>query len=72
MRKRLEQRLKELEQELEKGQKQLVQLDEQRNTMEKTLLRISGAIQVLKEELEEQTDETPTEMISESNGQEVS
>ena len=52
MKERLENRLKALEEELEKGQGQLQQLDDQRDTLEKTLLRISGAIQVLKEELE--------------------
>ncbi|MEM9339225.1 MAG: hypothetical protein AAGA66_10890 [Bacteroidota bacterium] len=72
MKERLEQRLSDLKQELEKGQNQLVQLDEQRSKMEKTLLRISGAIQVLKEELEGQTEEHPAEKMPELNGQEVS
>lgn len=53
MRERLEKRLAELEKEMATGQEQLQQLDEQRSALEKTLLRISGAIQVLKEELEQ-------------------
>jgi len=51
MKKQLEKRLALLEKEMEAGQEQLRQLDEQRNKLTSTLLRISGAIQVLKEEL---------------------
>lgn len=51
MRNRLEQRLAELRQEFEKGQQALADLDAQRDNLRQTLLRISGAIQVLEEEL---------------------
>lgn len=52
MRERLEQRLQELRGEFETGQRMLGELEQQRLGLEKTLLRISGAIQVLEEELE--------------------
>lgn len=51
MREQLEQRLRELRLELENGQRMLADLEKQRVNLEKTLLRISGAIQVLEEEL---------------------
>ena len=51
MRERLEQRLEELRTEFEKGQQMLQELDTQAATVRQTLLRISGAIQVLEEEL---------------------
>ena len=49
MKQQVDLRLQELEEELQKGQQQLHELDQQRSNLEKTLLRISGAIQVLKE-----------------------
>lgn len=51
MQERLEHRLKELKAEFEAGQRMLTELETKRLEMEKTLLRISGAIQVLEEEL---------------------
>jgi uncharacterized coiled-coil protein SlyX len=51
MRERLEQRLAELRTEFESGQQTLDQLETQATTVRQTLLRISGAIQVLEEEL---------------------
>ena len=51
MRERLEQRLGELRSEFEKGQQTLEGLEAQSATAHQTLLRISGAIQVLEEEL---------------------
>jgi len=60
MKKQLEKRLAKLEQEMAAGKEQLEQLEEQRNKLTNTLLRISGAIQVLKEELG-QEDNTGTE-----------
>lgn len=45
----LEQRLAALRAELTRGQEQLAQLDLQRQDTRDTLLRISGAIQVLEE-----------------------
>lgn len=67
MRERLEQRLAELRAEFERGQQTLDELETKATTVRQTLLRISGAIQVLEEELgdtgqnsSEQEDETVT------------
>lgn len=46
-------RLSQLKSELEKGQEQMALLDQRRQELRDTMLRISGAIQVL-EELREQ------------------
>lgn len=51
MRERLQQRLAELRTEFESGQQTLDQLETQATSVRQTLLRISGAIQVLEEEL---------------------
>lgn len=51
MRERLEQRLAELRAEFESGQQAVEDLEAQATTVRQTLLRISGAIQVLEEEL---------------------
>jgi hypothetical protein len=45
----IQDRLKGLQTELETGQKMLAELDAKRATLINTLLRIEGAIQVLKE-----------------------
>ena len=42
-------RLVQLKQELEKGQQQMALLDQRRQELRDTILRISGAIQVLEE-----------------------
>ena len=49
---RLNKRLYQLQQDYEKGQAQLEKLDMERKQLYETLLRISGAMQVLKEEVE--------------------
>ncbi len=51
MKQQLEQRLKELREEFESGQRALAELEAQQMNIRNTLLRISGAIQVLEEEL---------------------
>ena len=51
MREQLEGRLAALKEEYQAGQKMLADLDRQREQLNATLLRISGAIQVLEEEL---------------------
>ena len=51
MKERLEKRLSELQAEFERGQQMLAELEEKQANMRESLLRISGAIQVLKEEL---------------------
>ena len=49
MKESLEKRLAELEQEYQAGQKMLAELDEKRQGLTSTLLRIQGAMQVLRE-----------------------
>ncbi len=51
MKQQLEQRLKELRAERETGQKTLDELETKEKDLRSTLLRISGAIKVLEEEL---------------------
>jgi chromosome segregation ATPase len=66
MREQLENRLEELRAELEAGQKMLNDLDTKRENLRQTLLRISGAIQVLEEELAKSADQQPGEPSSSS------
>jgi len=49
MKEQIADRLKTLQAEYEAGQKMLAELDARRSTLTTTLLRIEGAIQVLKE-----------------------
>jgi len=49
MREQLEKRLDELKAEYEQGEKMLSDLDARREQVRQTLLRISGAIQILEE-----------------------
>lgn len=49
MKEKLEERLKKLKAEFESGQKMLADLEAQQANLKTTLLRISGAIQVLEE-----------------------
>lgn len=49
MKEQMEARIKELKTELESGQKAMEELEVQRTNVMYTLLRISGAIQVLEE-----------------------
>lgn len=51
MKEQLQQRLQSLRSEFEAGQKMLADLESQQVKVRETLLRISGAIQVLEEEL---------------------
>lgn len=46
---RVEERLAELQREYEAGQKMLAELDAKRQGLQTTLLRIEGAMQVLRE-----------------------
>ena len=57
MKRELEARLKELKEEYQKGQGQLVALEQDTASLKNTLLRISGAIQVLQELLGDKTSE---------------
>lgn len=51
MREQLERRLAELKKEFTAGRARATELEQQQTTLHQTLLRISGAIQVLEEEL---------------------
>ena len=51
MREQLERRLEELKEEFESGQKMLAEAEARAEAIRQSLLRISGAIQVLEEEL---------------------
>lgn len=51
MKEQLEQRLAELKAEFESGQKAIADLEAKQANLRDTLLRISGAIQILEEEL---------------------
>lgn len=51
MKEQLEKRLAELKAEFESGQKTMVDLETKKANLRDTLLRISGAIQILEEEL---------------------
>jgi predicted nuclease with TOPRIM domain len=52
MREQLEQRLQQLRTEYDAGQQMLAELEAKQRTLRDTLLRISGAMQVLQEMLE--------------------
>ena len=51
MKEQLKQRLEQLKAEFESGQKMLADLEAKQTELRQSLLRISGAIQVLEEEL---------------------
>lgn len=59
MREQLQARLEELKREFETGQARLRDLETQEARLRETMLRISGAIQVLEEELAGAQPETP-------------
>lgn len=58
MRERIKQRLTELQNELATGQKMQAELDAKRAELQTTMLRIEGAIQIIKEML--QAEPAPT------------
>jgi predicted nuclease with TOPRIM domain len=59
----LHHRLQQLRQEYRKGEQKLQQLDQERQSLYETMLRIAGAIQVLQEELEKLNGQTETEVL---------
>lgn len=61
MKSKLEERLSALKEEHETGQKMLADLDAKRKQLTDTMLRIEGAIQVLKDLLAEETTAHATE-----------
>ncbi len=63
MRDQLEKRLSELKKEFEEGQRMLSEVETKRENLRQSLLRISGAIQVLEEELTKEAQ--PPEPLAE-------
>lgn len=63
MKQQLEQRLNQLKAEFESGQKSLAELESQQMNLRNTMLRISGAIQVLEEELAKSNELNNREQI---------
>jgi chromosome segregation ATPase len=59
MREQLQSRLNGLKTEFENGQRQLAEVENQAASLRQTLLRISGAIQVLEEELSKAEGDEP-------------
>ena len=59
-------RLEELKEELAKGQKRLETLDRERQDVRDTMLRISGAIQVLEELIRKRNGKESVEALVES------
>jgi len=70
MKEQLQKRLTELKSEFEAGQKMMTELESKQSNLRDTLLRISGAIQILEEEINrvdeilEPVQETPVEIIN--------
>jgi hypothetical protein len=62
MKEQVDKRLAELKNEFERGQKILEDLDARREQAKQSLLRISGAIQVLEEILKEE-EQSKSEMV---------
>ena len=65
MKTELEKRLATLKSEYETGQKMLTELEQKRSQLEATMLRISGAIQVIEELLAPETEKTEKPEYSE-------
>jgi len=71
MKKQLENRLQSLQKEFEKGQQKLEELEVESGNLRQTILRISGAIQVLKEELEKFEEVKKSDLKPIINNQEI-
>ncbi len=56
MKPQLEQRLEQLKSEFDSGQKMMADLESQQSNLKSTMLRISGAIQVLEEILQKERE----------------
>ena len=63
MKEQLEKRLAELKAEFESGQKVMAELDTKQANLRDTLLRISGAIQILEEEIGKTREEEKTREV---------
>jgi predicted nuclease with TOPRIM domain len=67
MREQIQARLEELKKELETGQAQLQQVEMQRSYLHETVLRISGAVQVLEDLLREEQSGGPARSAPDEN-----
>jgi hypothetical protein len=67
MKEQIEIRLQQLKTEFEAGQKMLAETEQRKINLEQTLLRISGAIQVLEELLENKQASLDGAVPAESN-----
>jgi len=67
MNEKLQARLTDLKQEFQRGQAQLQELERQQSHLRETLLRISGAIQVLEEILVENKPVAELTPVAESS-----
>lgn len=68
MREQLQARLEELKREFEAGQARLRELETQETRLRETMLRISGAIQVLEETLADtQTEASPDDTATQAS-----
>ena len=59
MKDQIERRLEQLRAEYRKGQERLVELEQETSSVNSSMLRISGAIQILEELLEQDPSDTP-------------
>jgi hypothetical protein len=63
----MNERLEELRRELAKGQQEMARLDRERQKLHDTMLRISGAIQVIEELLAQQAPASPQSELATAN-----
>jgi chromosome segregation ATPase len=69
MKEQLENRLNELKSEFESGQKMMADLEARQTELQKNMLRISGAIQVLEEEIAKREKDTSAEVVDMKSGE---
>ena len=69
MKEQLENRLKELKSEFESGQKMMADLEAKQAELQKNMLRISGAVQVLEEEIAKCEEDTSAEVVDIKSGE---
>lgn len=64
---KIENRLTELKEEFESGRKMMADLEAKKTDLQATMLRISGAVQVLEELLAGEKEENPGEACKKEN-----
>jgi len=63
----VQERIQQLKSELQKGQQEMARLDQQRQQLRDTMLRIAGAVQVLEELLAQETAAEPPRELAAAN-----